>query len=533
MSQQALPTSDVEISLSVRDLPKLDLLSESDPFCVLFANTNTGAKAEVGRTEMKKNQDAAEFDTRFTVPYFFEVHQSFTVAVFDADSSTITGDLSRHDKIGEATFSLAELVVSRGSKMEMNLQRGTKSGKVTVIGEHKLKSNLLFEMQFAAKKLPKMDLFGKCDGYLKIYRTRESGNPVLVAQTEVVPKDYNPVWQALRVPFSDLALSDEGTLLRIECYDHDAVGQHDKVGSLDTTVGQLREVARTKGEMLLIHPKKEAVARRKGKAYPGEGRVRLVTFREIRLPSFTDFLQAGTQINLMTSIDFTGSNGNPAVPASLHYQGDPHRPSQYELAIRAVGSVLAPYDSDGIIPAFGFGGRTAQGTSHCFPLDPSVPELPGVEAVIAAYKNALYHVGLSGPTFFAPSIRRASEIARGMTRGSGYVCLLLLTDGVLCDMRDTVDAIVEASKLPVSIVIVGVGSADFSEMEKLDGDVEPLVSTTGEKPLRDIVQFVPFSAFISNPSLLASETLKELPGQVLQYMALHKITPTEVPVIRQ
>ena len=35
---------------------------------------------------------------------------------------------------------------------------------------------------------------------------------------------------------------------------------------------------------------------------------------------------------------------------------------------------------------------------------------------------------------------------------------------MICDMQQTVDRIVAASKLPLSIVIVGVGGADFSNM---------------------------------------------------------------------
>jgi hypothetical protein len=42
------------------------------------------------------------------------------------------------------------------------------------------------------------------------------------------------------------------------------------------------------------------------------------------------------------------------------------------------------------------------------------------------------------------------------------------------DKQNTVDAIVNASGLPLSIIIVGVGSADFTAMEELDADKEPL-----------------------------------------------------------
>jgi len=48
--------------------------------------------------------------------------------------------------------------------------------------------------------------------------------------------------------------------------------------------------------------------------------------------------------------------------------------------------------------------------------------------------------------------------------------LLLLTDGVISDMDDTVQAIVNASYLPISLIIVGVGNADFAQMDFLDCD---------------------------------------------------------------
>lgn len=62
-------------------------------------------------------------------------------------------------------------------------------------------------------------------------------------------------------------------------------------------------------------------------------------------------------------------------------------------------------------------------------------------------------------------------------------------------MEETRHAVVQASKLPMSIIIVGVGNADFAAMEFLDGDNRRLRSHTGEEAARDIVQFVPFREF--------------------------------------
>jgi hypothetical protein len=51
-----------------------------------------------------------------------------------------------------------------------------------------------------------------------------------------------------------------------------------------------------------------------------------------------------------------------------------------------------------------------------------------------------------------------------------YHILLILTDGDIHDMPQTKDLIVECSLYPLSIIIVGVGNADFSRMVELDGD---------------------------------------------------------------
>ena len=61
--------------------------------------------------------------------------------------------------------------------------------------------------------------------------------------------------------------------------------------------------------------------------------------------------------------------------------------------------------------------------------------------------------------------------------------------GAVNDMDATVAAIVNASTLPLSVLIVGVGRADFSLMQTLDADDRRL-SSGGRVAARDIVQFV-------------------------------------------
>lgn len=86
-------------------------------------------------------------------------------------------------------------------------------------------------------------------------------------------------------------------------------------------------------------------------------------------------------------------------------------------------------------------------------------------------------------------------------------------------MDQTIDKIVRASDLPLSIIIVGVGNANFDNMSRLDGD-NGLYGSNGVMARRDIVQFVPFREVKMDGDLLARELLAELPGQVVQYMSL-------------
>jgi hypothetical protein len=89
-----------------------------------------------------------------------------------------------------------------------------------------------------------------------------------------------------------------------------------------------------------------------------------------------------------------------------------------------------------------------------------------------AYIDGIKNVALSGPTYFAPLISAAAGVAASCNcsqERQKYIILLILTDGVINDMDATIASVIDASTQPMSIIIVGVGSADFSgEFNLLD-----------------------------------------------------------------
>ena len=165
--------------------------------------------------------------------------------------------------------------------------------------------------------------------------------------------------------------------------------------------------------------------------------------------------------------------------------------------------------------------------------NPADPNCHRIEGCLQAYQRCVRSVRLWGPTNFSPIIRGFIDSAKSDTSGRQYWVLLMITDGIISDMEPTKKAIVEAAKYPISIIIVGVGDADFDNMDVLDGD-EVRVSYNGEYAVRDIVQFVPLRDFmkkgtgqVMSQARLAQEVLQEIPDQVTEYMQQHGISPME------
>ena len=257
----------------------------------------------------------------------------------------------------------------------------------------------------------------------------------------------------------------------------------------------------------------------------------VVFYHQNQKSTFKDYLMKGMEINLEIAIDFTCSNESPDNPISLHYAYG-NTPTNYEVAIKSCGSIVGYYDYDQLFPVYGFGGRPplSNKVSHCFNLtftdDPNVQGLP---EVLKTYRNSLFQIKFDGPTYFAPVITQVmNEIKREMDNGinNHYYILMILTDGIINDMDATCDVIYDAAFLPLSIIIIGIGNANFTNMETLDGDDELLRNSKDEVTKRDLVQFVQFNKYanrVENEGVineLAEDVLKEIPRQVEEYFAL-------------
>ncbi|KAF2545107.1 hypothetical protein F2Q70_00024140 [Brassica cretica] len=193
----------------------------------------------------------------------------------------------------------------------------------------------------------------------------------------------------------------------------------------------------------------------------------------------------------------------------------------YEQAITIIGRTLAAFDEDNLIPCFGFGDASTH-DQDVFNFYPEGRSCNGFEQVLARYRDIVPHLKLAGPTSFAPIIEMAMTVVE---QSSGqYHVLVIIADGQVTRSVDTehgqlspqeqktVDAIVKASALPLSIVLVGVGDGPWDMMQEFDDNI----------PSRafDNFQFVNFTEIMSkNKEQSRKETefalsaLMEIPPQ--------------------
>ncbi|KAM3747712.1 hypothetical protein ACB098_05G055500 [Castanea mollissima] len=518
----------IELSLSASNLLDRDITSKSDPMAVVYAKKRDGKLEELGRTEVVLNSLNPAWIEKVTVAFQFEIVQPLVFHVYDVDSKYHNVPvkmlkLNDQEFLGEATCVLSEIMTKQTRSLILNLnnKNGHMSlrnlGTLTIHAEETVSSRICVEMAVHCSHLDNKDLFSKSDPFLRISRIVESGGSIPICKTEVVKDNLNPIWKPLCLSIQQFGSKDNPLI--IECFDFNSSGNHVLIGKLQKSVADLEKlhIERSGANLTLPSPHHGHDKVLKGQLFVDQ-------FCEKQQYSFLDYISSGFELNFMVAVDFTASNGNPRNPDSLHYIDPFGQLNSYQRAILEVGEVIQFYDSDRRFPAWGFGGRTIDGTtSHCFNLNGSTGavEVEGVEGIMAAYARALHNVALAGPTLFGPVINTAAQIAGQSIsyNRNKYFVLLIITDGVITDLQETKDALVKASDLPLSILIVGVGGADFREMEVLDADNgRRLESSTGRVATRDIVQFVPMREVHSGQISVVQALLEELPGQFLTYM---------------
>lgn len=557
----------VELYIQCQNLPKMDILSESDPFVVVYM-MDQNKRIKLGKTEIIDNDPNPKFNTRIKVPYHFEQIQELVFEVYDSDSESL--NLEDHDFIGSCKTTLGEIIASKSGVMQCTLlnklYQPVKKNAFLWVHAQKVKRQTI-DVQFQFRALLENSRFFVRGLLFRIYKKVDNESFVSVYESELVPNSKKPLWLQATINLDTLCNSNLSTELRIDVLERTWRVTTELIGSATCSALTLLGTRKCRHQNLDIPQMGPMDESKNGEesldslplicVRKRPGILILDSIVLINRAEFLEYIQAGMQINLCCAVDFTLSNGEPNKKNSLHYI--PPEPkmiqNDYYRAMERVSKVLAPYDNDGKIPFFGFGAtllhKDGEVVSNCFPINmrDNDPDVQGVFGLLEAYRNVFHHIAFSGPTHFSEVIHTVAKRAQMAPFNSNkqiYHILLLLTDGIINDMKQTIDEIVEASELPLSIIIVGVGDADFSNMNILDADDVPLKHSNGNIMKRDIVQFVPMRDFelklldrhqltgteledkIAQVSKLAEVILEEIPNQITSFTQLKGVPPLQV-----
>lgn len=331
-------TTQIEMILSCENLLNLDVMSKSDPFCVVHMKESwQNSFFEIGRTEHVDDNLNPQWVKKFIVNYNFETIQKIRFEVFDRDSSG-------NDFIGEYETTLAEIVSYNGRQYRGKLKskKSTNPGNVVIVTEEVSSCKEVIQMAFRATDLQKQFWIVRNDPFLVFSRANEDGSYSVVLKTEVVHSTQNPKWKPMTIKARTLCNGDNDRTIKIDCYDNRNDGDHKLIGTCQTC---LRTLKKGVGE----HNKYSLRKTMKSKEQTGTLELMNITVTEEL--SFVDYIRGGTQMHFAVSIDFTASNGSPMDPQSLHFLSSV--PNSYEIALRSVGEIIQCYDTSKMYPAFG------------------------------------------------------------------------------------------------------------------------------------------------------------------------------------
>jgi hypothetical protein len=488
----------------------------SDPFAVVTKiATEKGSKPIIlGKTEVVKNSLSPMWVTVFSLYYELGTPTRVAINLFDEVRK------GENKSMGAAVFDIGELLGARGNTKAKKIKKG---GTIFAHARKSAGSGLL-RLKMKGTKLKNVEgMFGKSDPFFELSRKQDSAGGLTwdnVFRSKAVKNNLNPEWENSVIELATLCDADLDRPILVSVFDFESSGKHVPMGTFETSVSALQQAEKTREAFKLKNKGKEVGtitivnASVDGIEEVSERMARVavspsVPSERFDQPNFVDYLSGGMELNVTVAIDFTGSNGDPRKPGTLHHLSSTK--NYYEKAISAIVGILSKYDSDQMFPVYGFGAKYDGQVRHCFQCG-GQEEVHGVAGVLEAYKQ-VFKSGLtmSGPTVFTEVIQTAAAraiSAQEEARKKGaqaYTILLLLTDGAVSDARATAEALNQASDAPLSVVIVGIGDADFSSMQFLDDSSKP-----GK---RDIAQFVEFNKHSRDSVNLTSETLREIPDQ--------------------
>ena len=335
----------------------------SDPFCVVTKLAEGASQPVVlGKTEVIKNTLSPDWTKVFVFNYELGHPVYIAISVYDEVRK------GSNKAMGSAKFELGGILGAKGNVKAKKM----KGGGTIFAHVEKYSGSGTLRLALQGIKLSNTEgMFNKSDPFYEVKRkvTGPSGDVWdVIYRSKHVSNDLNPRWADSTIDLAALCGGNLEQHIQISVYDHEKSGKHVLMGEIETSVREL-VAAKNSGPFTLRRKGKDkgrlAVNRAdligmedlstqvaglsisggasapplpmpvpvpvqipagttstSGAYVPGSASAYVPgapASAAAGRPTFVDYVSGGCELNLCVAIDFTGSNGDPRKPGTLHY----------------------------------------------------------------------------------------------------------------------------------------------------------------------------------------------------------------------
>lgn len=427
----------VNVQLSSR------IKQNADPFCVLSRESKIGSE-EYARTEVQWYSPQPKWIRPFTLCFRPGATELLQFDIYDAFSTSQA--LTSQIILGGCQLDLGALVDSP-----------TKCVDVDVVGHGSDKTlaqlhvtywdiqpqcfgALMFKFIIRDLATPSHNIFRKKEPFFEIFRLHTpSGTFIPVYKSATREKD-KATWEHVDIPLQYLCGGDMTQIIRICLYDFVILGSDHFVGFVDTTVEVLLS-----SPTLSIHNERGEVT----------ASIEVVHLARITRPRFGDYRLKGVQISPMLAVDFSSSK--VSFLKTNRVQHIDNGVITYGNLINGVFDNIRHICGNQRIAAYGFAD---------FPGEKLVPlslnktrrQMKSVKALMSAYTRFRDKIEYPKTACLAPVIAEARSVAKARWEENHAITLVIvLTNGVFCDLQEAINELVEAANEPIMVTMAVIG----------------------------------------------------------------------------
>lgn len=196
-----LPTSQVELTISCRNLLNYHFVGKSSPYCIVSMKKPWHDKYKVvTQTEAIANTQDPQWIKKVILDYNFESIQNLRFDIYEKNAK-------ESDMLAHYETNLSELVSCHGCQSIGKLIPNHRfegvsiddGGEIVIVTEEVSTCKQIAEIQFSAENLPKPSWLRNNNPFLVISRSNEDSSYSVVTRTQPVHSSQNPIWKPITI----------------------------------------------------------------------------------------------------------------------------------------------------------------------------------------------------------------------------------------------------------------------------------------------------------------------------------------------